>query len=153
MKKLRILSGTSCLLLLFYSLFIEIACLLLCFFVGTTPAYVLFVFWSIVYSIMLVVFNRIITIVTYNPEKKIITRRGFLGGFYQELRIADIIRTEVRMIPKEQEYIFLIDTDKKDYFNSLSLDTPIRVPNTTKGRAFVANFYKEKTMTGDGSLS
>ena len=94
---------------------------------------------------MLVVFNRIVTIVTYDPEKKIITRRGFLGGFYRELWITDIIRTEVRMIPKEQEYILLIDKDEKDYFNSLSPDMPIRVPNTTKGRAFVANFYKEKT--------
>ena len=145
MKKLRILSGASCLLLLFYSLCIEVACLLLCFFVSTAPAYVLLVFWGIVYSIMLVVFNRIITIVTYDPEKEIITRRGFLGGFYRELWIADIIRTEVRMIPKEQEYILLIDKDEKDYFNSLSPDMPIRVPNTTKGRAFVANFYKEKS--------
>jgi hypothetical protein len=88
----------------------------------------------------LLVFNRLVTIVTYDPEKEIITRRGLFGGFHKELCIADILRTEVRMIPKEQEYILLIDKEMP-YFDSLSPDMPIRIPNTTKGRSFVALFY------------
>ena len=100
-------------------------------------------------ALMLIIFNRIVTIVTYDPPKKSIYRRGLFWGFRKELRIADIIRTEVRKISKEQEYILLIDKEMP-YLNSLSPDMPIRVPNTVKGRAFVADFLlSSSTEIGD----
>ena len=99
-------------------------------------------------AIMLIIFNRIVTIITYDPEKEIVARRGLFWGFRKELRIADIIRTEVRKISKEQEYILLIDKETP-YFNSLSPDMPIRVPNTAKGRAFVAGFLMSSSTEID----
>ena len=104
-------------------------------------------------AIMLIIFNRIVTIVTYDPTKESIYRKGLFWGFRKELRIADIIRTEVRKIPKEQEYILLIDKEMP-YYNSLSPDMPIRIPNTAKGRAFVAEFLlSSSTEIGDTEQS
>ena len=88
--------------------------------------------------------NRIVTIVTYDPEKGIVTRRGLFWGFHRELLVVDIIRTEIRMIPKEQEYILLLEKEENQCFDSLSTGMPIRVPNNAKGRDFVAKFYSPK---------
>lgn len=141
MKK-RIISGSSSLLLLSSYLLVEIGCVLLCCLADVT--YILLVFWSVVFAFVLIVYNRIVTIVTYDFEKKLVARRGLLWGFHKEVRVADIIRTEVRMIPKEQEYILLIDNEV-DCIESLSPDMPIRVPNTAKGRAFVAKFWVQSS--------
>ena len=147
MKKSKILSGSSSLPLLVFYLCVEIGCVLLCCFANVT--YILLAFWTIMCVLMLLIFNRIVTIVTYDPSKKSIYRRGLFWGFRKELRIADIIRTEVRKISKEQEYILLIDKEMP-YLNSLSPDMPIRVPNTVKGRAFVADLLlSSSTEIGD----
>ena len=138
MKKTHIISGASSLLLLVHYLVVEIACVLLCA-MADVP-YMLLIFWSIACILALGVYNRIITIVTYDPGRDVVTRRGLLWGFRKEIHISDIIRTEVRMIPKEQEYILLIDKEQP-CFDSLSPDMPIRVPNTEKGKAFVGSFY------------
>lgn len=130
-----------------FFLCVEVGCILLCTLADITC--ILLIFWSILCVIMLIVFNRIVTIVTYDPEKKIVSRRGLLGGFRRELRVADIIRTEVRKIPNEQEYILLIDKESPCY-DSLSPNMPIRVPNTAKGRAFVTAFFvPNSAVTGD----
>ena len=143
MKKVKILSGSSYLFLMICIHCIELGSILLCLWFGEeyTLTYVLLILCSIMYGLMLFVSNRIMTIVTYDPEKGIVSRRGFLGGFHRELCVANIIRTEIRRIPKEQEYILLIDKEDAEYYDSLSPNMPIRVPNTAKGRAFVANFY------------
>lgn len=141
MKESKILSGSSSLPLLLFYLSVEIGCVLLCCLADVT--YILLVFWTIMCAIMLVIFNRIVTIVTYNSQKKMVFRRGLFLGFHKELRVADIIRTEVRKISKEQEYILLIDKEIP-YYNSLSPEMPIRIPNTAKGRSFVAKFYNTK---------
>lgn len=156
MKKIKILSGSSYLFLMICIHCIELGSILLCLWFGEeyTLTYVLLILCSIMYGLMLFVSNRIMTVVTYDPEKGIVSRRGFLGGFYRELRVANIIRTEIRRIPKEQEYILLIDKEDAEYYDSLSPNMPIRVPNTAKGRAFVANFYdSSRHKTEDGSLS
>ena len=140
MKKTKILSGASSLIILLYISFIEVGLIVLCSFYNRVLAYIGLAVWSVYCIAAYVVYNRIVTIVTYDPEKEIVTRRGFLGGFYRELRVADIIRTEIRMIHLEQEYILLIDKEVPPYVGSLSRDMPIRVPNTEKGRAFIANF-------------
>ena len=124
--------------MVFY-LCVEIGCVLLCCFANVT--YILLVFWTIMCAIMLIIFNRIVTLVTYDTQKKIVFRRGLFWGFHKELQVADIIRTEVRKISKDQEYILLIDKEMP-YYNSLSPEMPIRIPNTAKGRSFVAKFYK-----------
>lgn len=143
MKKQKILSGSSSLLLIVFILCVEIGCILLCTLADIT--YILLIFWSIMCVIVLIVFNRIVTIVTYDPQKKIVSRRGLLGGFHKELRVADIIRTEVRKISREQEYILLIDNETP-YFDSLCSNMPIRVPNTAKGRAFVTEILVPSTI-------
>ena len=141
MKKIKIISGAGFLWLLILYLCFEIGCLLLCYFADVEPLieHILLTLVSIAFGITLLVTNRVVTIVTYDPEKEIVTRRGLFLGFYRELRVADIKRTEVRMMPKEQEYILLIEKEMP-YFDSWSPEMPIRVPNTAKGRAFVANF-------------
>ena len=146
MNKAKILSGSSSVPLLVFYLCVEIGCVMLCCFAKVT--YILLAFWTIMCAIMLIIFNRIVTIITYDPEKEIVARRGLFWGFRKELRIADIIRTEVRKISKEQEYILLIDKETP-YFNSLSPDMPIRVPNTAKGRAFVADFLMSSSTEID----
>ena len=141
MKKVKIISGATMIPLLICFWGIEMGCLVLCLLAKNVAMYILLSLWSIMLCIIMVVTNRTITIVTYDPEKGIVTRRGIWGGFHRELRITDIIRTEVLMIPKEQEYILLIDRDTDPRFESLSANTPIRVPNNARGRSFVALFY------------
>lgn len=145
MKKVKIFSGAAMVPLLICYLSIEIGCLALCFSVKSISAYFLLTFWSIMLVIILLVANRAVTIVTYDPKNKIVTRRGFLGGFHRELLVTDIIRTEIRKIPKEQEFILLLDHEESDCFDSLSIDMPIRVPNTVKGRDFVSLFYNHRS--------
>lgn len=149
----KILSGPMFMLfLLILYLCGEIGCVLLCIFADTEKMllYGLLVIWSIMFSIVLLVANRTITIVTYDLKRELVTRRGLFWGFYREVRVADIVRTEVRRIPKEQEYIFLLEKNvEHNLYDSLSPDMPIRVLNTAKGRAFVEFFYKS---TGDGSV-
>ena len=141
MKKVKIISGATMIPLLICFWGIEMGCLVLCLLAKNVAMYILLSLWSIMLCIIMVVTNRTITIVTYDPEKGIVTRRGIWGGFHRELQVADIIRTEVLMIPKEQEYIFLIDRDTDPRYESLSANTPIRVPNNARGRSFVALFY------------
>jgi len=143
MKKIKILSGAFGLFYLAFYLCIEVGCLLTCFFVDMEKAlsYAVLIFWSIILGLGFLLFNRIVTIVTYDPKNEVVTRRGFFGGFHRELRVSNIIRTEVRMIPKEQEYLLLLDEEDNQCFDSLSPNMPIRVPNTAKGREFVAHFY------------
>ena len=141
MKKVKIFSGAATVPLLICFWGIEIGCLILCLLAKNVAVYILFALWSIMLCAMMLLTNRTMTIITYDPENGIVTRRGIWGGFHRELRVADIIRTEVLMIPKEQEYIFLIDRDTDPRFESLSANTPIRVPNNAKGRSFVALFY------------
>ena len=143
MKK-TILSGLSSLLFLFYCLCIEIGCILLCCFMDEAHidlAHVLLAFCSVACVAVLLLYNRIVTIVTYDPEKEIVSRRGLIWGFRRELRVSQILRTEVRMIPKEQEYILLLDREVPLHVGSLSPEMPIRIPNTAKGRAFLALFW------------
>ena len=146
MKKIKILSGANYLFVPILYLCLEICCLLLFFFANAENAlkYTLLALVSIMFAIVLILTNRIVTIVTYDPEKKTVTRRGLFGGFHRELPVVDIIRTEVRMIPREQEYILLLDKEEHLYFDSLSSHMPIRVPNNVKGRDFVAKFYSSK---------
>ena len=146
MKKIKILSGAKFLFVSILDLCLEICCLLLFFFANAENAlkYTLLALVSIVFVIMLILTNRIVTIVTYDPDKETVTRRGLFWGFHRELPVVDIIRTEIRMIPKEQEYILLLDKEENQYFDSLSSDMPIRVPNNVKGRDFVAKFYSSK---------
>ena len=144
MKPIKILSGTSILFVLFLSVLMEIGVILLCIFTPSSlfiPSLVAATIFSIGFILMLIVSNRAVTIVAYHPEKEIVTSRGLLGGFYRELSVANIVRTEVRFISKEEEYILLLDKEDNQCFDSLSPDMPIRVPNTTKGRAFIASFY------------
>lgn len=143
MKKIKILSGAFGLFLLIFYLCIEIGCLLICLFADIEKmlSYAALVFWSIMFCIMLFLTNRTVTIVTYDPKREVVTRRGLFGGYHREVRVSNIIRTEIRMIPKEQEYILLVDEEDNQCFDSLSPNMPIRVPNTAKGRAFVALFY------------
>lgn len=144
MKKITILSGTGfSIFLLFFYLCGEVGCFLLCLLANVEPilSYTLLGFWSAMLTIVLLLTNRTTTIVAYDPEAKMVTRRGLFWGFRRELRIADLLRAEVRMIPKEGEYILLIDRIEDLSLDSMSSKMPIRVPNTLKGRAFVSNFY------------
>ena len=137
MKK-TILSGSLFLLILF--LCFEVGCILLCFFFK--EAWMLLILCSLVLGVVLIASNRWTTIVTYDPEKETVTRRGLFWGFHRELRVADIIRTEVVSLYRDGEYILLIDKEKNNnLYESLSSKTPIRIPNTAKGREFVASFY------------
>lgn len=146
MKKNQILSGANYLFLPILYLCLELGCVLLCSFVIVENAlkYTLLALVSVGFIMTMIVSNRIVTIVTFDPEKKIVTRRGLFWGFCRELRVDDIIRTEVLTIPKESEYIFLIDKDMDPCFESLSANTPIRLPNSAKGRAFIALFYAHR---------
>lgn len=142
MKKNQILSGASYLFLPILYLCLELGCVVLCCVVVENLAkYILLTLISVGFGMTLILSNRIVTIVTFDPEKRIVSRRGLFGGFYRELNVDDIIKTEVLMIPKEQEFILLIDRDTDPRFESISANTPIRVPNTAKGRAFIALFY------------
>lgn len=144
MKKIKILSGSafSIFLLVFY-LCVEVGCFLLCLLTNAEPilSYSLLGLWSVMLTLVLMLSNRTTTIVTYDPEAKIVTRRGLFWGFRRELRIADLLRVEIQMIPKEGEYILLIDRSEDISLDSMSSKMPIRVPNTPKGIAFVSNFY------------
>lgn len=136
--KQTILSG-SLFLPIFFVCF-EIGCILLCVFF--CEAYVLLVLATVLLCVVLAAANRLTTIVSYDPIKETVTRRGLLWGFRLELRIADIVRTETRFFYREGEYILLIDKrERHNLYEGLSPDMPIRVPNTAKGRAFVALFY------------
>lgn len=139
MTKTKILSGASSLPLLLYISCIEVGIVVLCSFWGDIT-YILLVVWSVFCIATHIVFNRIVTIVAYDPENAVVTRRGLWGGYRRELQVADIIRTEIRTIPYEGEYILLIDKEAPPYVRSLSRDMPICIPNTAKGRAFVASF-------------
>lgn len=130
---------------------LELGCLLLCFFTEVENAlkYTLLVIISLAFAVALFAANRIVTVVTYDAEKKLVTRRGLFGGFRRELLTANLLRTEVRMIPKEQEYILLLCEGENECFDSLSPAMPIRVPNNAKGRAFVAQFYSLQNSSAD----
>ena len=143
MKK-SILSGASCLILPIIYLFFEIGCLVLCYFYEL--AFPLLIIISIGFVATLILSSRIVTIVTYDPEKETVSRRGLFGGFHRELKVADIVRAEIVMIPKEQEYILLIDNNQDQHFDSWLPSMPIRVPNNEKGREFVAEFYPHPLM-------
>lgn len=148
MKK-TILSGSLFLLILF--LCFEIGCILLCFFFK--EACVLLFFWTCLLGAVLAASNRLAPIVTYDPEKETVTRRGLFWGFHREIRVADIVRTEIRFFYREGEYILLIGKEENyNLYESLSPNMPIRVPNTAKGREFVALFYNMGSdVVGDSS--
>ena len=143
MKK-TILSGASFLFLPIIYLCLEIGCLILCHFYEL--GFPLLIIISIGFVATLILSSRIVTIVTYDPEKVTVSRRGLFGGFHRKLMVCDIIRTEIVMIPKEQEYILLIDNNQDQHFDSWMPNMPIRVPNNEKGREFVAEFYPHPLM-------
>jgi hypothetical protein len=140
MKK-TILSGASFLFLPIMYLCLEVGCLVLCYF--HEWAYLLLIIISIGLVTTLILSSRIVTIVTYDSEKETVSRRGLFGGFYREIMVSDMIRAEIVMIPKEQEYILLIDNNQDQHFDSWLPSMPIRVPNNAKGREFVAAFYPQ----------
>ncbi len=144
MKKIKILSGSAfTIFLLVFYLCGEVGCFLLCLLTNVEPilSCMLLGLWSVMLALVLLLTNRTTTIVTYDPKTKMVTRRGLFWGFRSELQIADLVRVEVQTIPKEREYILLIDRREEHSLDSMSAKMPIRVPNTPKGRAFVSNFY------------
>lgn len=143
MKKARILSGTGFLFIPVIYLFIELAIMVLCFF--AQEILVLLAFFSLLFVLVFILTNRMVTIVIYDAENKTVTRKGLFGGFRREVRVADIVRTELRFYYREGEYILLIDkSENQNLYESLSRNMPIRVPNTAKGREFVALFYEHE---------
>ena len=95
MQKMKILSEAKLLFIPGMCLCYEVAGILLCCYADVEKmlAHTLMTILSVMLCAAFLLANRRVTVVVFNPEKEIVTRRGLFVGFYREIRIADINRS------------------------------------------------------------
>ena len=95
-------------------------------------------------SIVLIMFslNRFGCKVSYDYQRKLIVRKGFICGYKYQIKIEDIKNIIVVTFPQEATYYVFIDSINKKYDGG-SKNSFIRIEKTKKNYEFIKQFWNK----------
>ncbi len=93
--------------------------------------------WMILYAFIA---NRFGCKITYDPDKKILYRKGLICGYKTQVKVEDIKEIIIAPFPKETTFYVLIDSVNTKYDGG-SKKSFIRIEKTEKNYEFIKQFW------------
>ncbi len=104
--------------------------------------YMLVVIAFFILGIIFIAFiaNRFGCKITYDPDKKILYRKGLICGYKTQVKVEDIKEIIIATYPKETTFYVLVDSVNTKYEGG-SKKSFIRIEKTEKNYEFIKQFW------------
>ncbi len=84
--------------------------------------------------------NRMASIITYDEERKVLIRKGFLGGYHYTLNVCDIVEVVTASFPRSDKYFILIDKYKTK-MEPGSKSSYLSINYSEQAKKFISQFF------------